>query len=127
MKQLTTIPTNCHLWLKRNNHAIFSNDDLLLIKNYGDCQNTVAEHCERRLLKCKQCGQLYLKESLEFIDWQDGDDKQYYSFFPVVNARKATELNKLSSMDILKQEPWFEPTLLPTGQLGVDWHYEEDE
>ncbi|MDO8589936.1 MAG: hypothetical protein Q7R69_01555, partial [bacterium] len=48
-----------------------------------------------RLVKCKQCGQLYLKEFYETIDWIDGEDPQYLTYIPVENQQEAEVINKV--------------------------------
>lgn len=46
---------------------------------------TVAEesHWWRYVLRCRDCGQLYVYEFTEEIDWADGDDPQSATWVPV--------------------------------------------
>jgi hypothetical protein len=40
-------------------------------------------HWWRYLLKCRECGQLYVFEFKEEVDWVDGDDPQSCTWIPV--------------------------------------------
>ncbi|MDO8617655.1 MAG: HD domain-containing protein [Candidatus Uhrbacteria bacterium] len=94
-------PTQCHLWKKEQ----VTNDDLyfvgfdILYTFYDD------GHLSRRLIKCKECGQLYFKEFYEEIDWADGDDPQYVTCIPVSDEPEAWLISKTSIMDILRFQP----------------------
>lgn len=122
MQKLTNIPTKCHFWNNRHKRIILNNYKIFeVIKEYGDCEQRVSDYREHTLLKCKQCGQLYLKEFTGFIDWVNGDDDQYWSFFPVSSIKKADELHKVNSINILHHTPWFEPTVLKSGDGSISW------
>lgn len=72
-------PLRCELWkspeatLARGMEAGF-----LLV-------HTVAKesHWWRHVLKCRDCGQLYVYEFTEEIDWADGEDPQFATWVPV--------------------------------------------
>ncbi len=83
-------PTQCHIWKKEE----LTDGDL---DNAFDVVHTFSEdsHFSRRLFKCKQCGQLYLKEFYEEIDWVDGDDPQYLTYIPVENQKEAETINQV--------------------------------
>ena len=49
-------------------------------------------HFTRKILKCKECGQIFLYQFNEDVDWIDGNDDQYYKWIPVENIEKAREL-----------------------------------
>jgi hypothetical protein len=40
-------------------------------------------HWWRYLLKCRGCGQRYVYEFYEEVDWADGEDPQYVTWVPV--------------------------------------------
>jgi hypothetical protein len=59
-------------------------------------------HLIRKLLRCKECGHLYFYEFYEEIDWQEGNDGQYWTWIPVDNQESAEGLKALSVMEILQ-------------------------
>lgn len=83
-------PAQCHLWQKED----VTDGDL---DNAFDVMQTYSEdsHFSRRLVKCKQCGQLYLKEFYETIDWVDGEDPQYLTYIPVESQQEAEAINQV--------------------------------
>lgn len=85
-------PTDCHLW-KLDKLTL---DDLMgcfeEVETY-ECES----HLERRLLRCKRCGQLYFYEFNEWVDWEGGDDSQYWTYIPVSTPE---EILKLRNTDI---------------------------
>ena len=93
-------PTQCHLW---NKEEIADGD----LDNAFDVVHTFSEdaHFSRRLIKCKQCGQLYLKEFYEEIDWVDGEDPQYLTFIPVRSKEDAEEINKVGLWELQTFSP----------------------
>ncbi len=90
LKRSLAAPAICHLWKK----AELVDDDL---DDAFDVVKTFSEesHHSRRLVRCKECGQLYLKEFFEEIDWVDGDDPQYVTYIPVRDEREAEEIDKV--------------------------------
>jgi hypothetical protein len=71
-------PTHCVLW---------ETPELVVNRRMEDCfelLDTYADdsHLSRRLLKCRECGQLYFVEFYEEIDWLDGKDPQYVTYIP---------------------------------------------
>jgi hypothetical protein len=69
-------PTQCVLWER---------PDLV---NGVDRFDTVEElidesHLSRSVLKCRECGQLYFYEFYEIVDWEEGNDRIYWTFIPV--------------------------------------------
>jgi|GEM_PF-881379 len=83
-------PIQCHLWKKEE----LTDGDL---DNAFDVVHTFSEdsHFSRRLIKCKQCDQLYLKEFYEEIDWVDGEDPQYLTYIPVESQKEAEIINQV--------------------------------
>jgi hypothetical protein len=92
----TAEPEKCVLW-KANALTIEQlRGSLELIITYED-----DSHLIRRLLRCKECGQLYFYEFYEEIDWQEGKDGQYFTWIPVDDKESAERLKSLSVMEIL--------------------------
>lgn len=54
-------------------------------------------HCSHRLVCCKDCGQLYLREFYETIDWIDVDDPQRVTYVPVESVEDARRIEKAST------------------------------
>ncbi len=73
-------------------------------------------HLIRRLLKCKDCRQLYFYEFYEIIDWVGGNDSQYRTFIPVDSIKKAEEMSKVTPMELLKCIP----------RLQKDWPSDQE-
>lgn len=99
-------PTQCHLWNKTELTDEDFNDTFDVVRTYSE-----DSHFSRRLVKCKHCEQLYLKEFYEEIDWVDGDDPQYITYIPVKDEREAEVLN-LANL-------WKIQTFIP--KLNRDW------
>ena len=73
------IPKNCHYW--RDPKQIKSGllqDRFELLKTY-----VKDEHFWQYLLKCRKCGQQYVMEFRESIDWVNGNDPQFTLYVPV--------------------------------------------
>ena len=49
-----------------------------VIKTYRD-----DEHSSEKLVRCKECGQLYHYSMEESIDWVNGNDPIYYTYTPI--------------------------------------------
>ena len=68
-------------------------------------------HFSRSLVRCKRCGQHYLKEFYETVDWVDSNDPQFLTWLPVENAEEAEKINRSNPEGI--------PYVWP--QLKSDW------
>lgn len=86
-------PTQCILWKKDT----LTSDDL---NGAFDVLETFEEdsHSSCRLVKCTECGQLYIKFFYEEVDWVNGNDPQYVTYVPVktkkeINMAKTTGLS----------------------------------
>ncbi len=89
-------PTQCHLWQKQD----LSSSDLdpktfEVIKVFLD-----DDRLKRKLLKCKDCSQLYFYEFYEEIDYIGGNDPQYRTFVPVESKEQAEEISNKSLWEI---------------------------
>jgi hypothetical protein len=105
------IPKKCHLWTKAN---IVSKDiKVTIAKEYWD-----HSHEWRSLVKCDICGQLYIDDNVEVIDWIAGNDKIYSTLVPV-SAEELSEydFSKISSFGLL----YFSPVLLLQPDDSLKW------
>lgn len=90
-----TEPLKCVLW--RDERLDNLHEILETIETYLD-----DSHDMRRLLKCRECGQLYFYRFLEFIDYVNGEDPQYRTYIPVASAEDAAILSCLPDWDLLE-------------------------
>ena len=92
------MPTQCTLWTKPN--GINGKDIFEIVETYVDDQ-----HLFRRLLRCRECGQLYFYEMHEEVDWVDGEDPQYRKYIPIVNETEVEMLKKTGPLELLQALP----------------------
>ena len=105
------IPKNCHLWLKKNITA----DDInfIPVKDYWEYS-----HDWRFLAKCSDCGQLYVSDSVETIDWINGNDKISTTIVPVSEEElKENDYSKISQLELLA----FSPIILWNPDNKLKW------
>ena len=76
------------------------NNNFFRLKVYED-----ESHLIRALYKCKDCQQLYFYEFYEEIDWIEGKDPQYRTLIPVSSEDEADNMNKLTSIELLRFFP----------------------
>ena len=87
-----TKPTQCHLWQKEG----LTDEDLNLENNFELLRTFEDEsHLTKRLLKCKECGQLYFYEFYEVVDWVGGHDPQYRTFIPIETEDAAGKMAEM--------------------------------
>lgn len=55
-----------------------------------------SSHWWRDLLRCWECGQLYLQEFYEEIDWDGGHDAQYVTFVPVADEAEVRTVDGMA-------------------------------
>lgn len=96
MKQMKK-PIQCHLWKKKN--ITLKDLDFNQVKKFED-----SSHFARSVLSCKQCGQLYFYEFLEFVDFDGGDDKMYAVHIPI-DPQDIEKLQAKSSFELLRYIP----------------------
>ncbi|UYO54599.1 hypothetical protein [Rhodopseudomonas palustris] len=89
-------PIQCELWEKPELAR-------LPIRECFELLETIAyeSHHWRYLLRCRECGQLYFFEFLEFIDWKHGNDPQYSTYIPVETAEEIEILKSTSPGQLL--------------------------
>ncbi len=93
-------PTQCILWETPNLLESLQQDRFERLETYVD-----ENHLMRRLLRCRECGQLYFYEFYEEIDWEDGDDPQFVTYIPVEKPDDIERLKKASSVELSKYFP----------------------
>ncbi len=96
------IPAQCQLWQKEQ----LTSEDIQ-INSHFDILNTFEDddHLIRRLLRCKDCGQLYFYEFYEEIDWEGGNDPQYRTYIPIESEEEASRLAQKSPLELLSLHP----------------------
>ncbi len=65
-------------------------------------------HMSRRLVKCRQCPQLYFYAFDEEVDFKGGEDPQFRTWIPVTSPEEAHQLNSQSRMQFAKFSPRLE-------------------
>ncbi len=110
-------PTQCHLWQKEQ----FTSDDMklahfLVLQTFEN-----DSHLIRRLLRCKDCGQLYFYEFYEWIDWIYGNDPQYRTLLPVESEEEAGRLATLAPNELLLHLPRLQADWPSNGDLTIGW------
>ncbi len=93
----------CYLWTK----PVLEPSDLAgftIVKSYVE-----DSHNSTRLVRCEECGQLYIRIFTEEIDWINGEDPQHAIIFPVPDETWWEETPK---------RPWPE---CPHAHIVFDW------
>ncbi len=99
------LPTQCHLWQKERIAEFPSELEAIDEGFYREYPNaTGADHNERTLMKCKECGQLYLYEFLEWINEADGNDKMYSNYYLISPNEVDASFTK-GTYDLIKEYP----------------------
>lgn len=96
------IPTQCQLWQKEQ----VTNEDIQLSSHFEHL-NTFEEdtHGVRRLLRCRECGQLYFYEFYEWVDWTGGDDSSISLLLPIQSEEEASKLANMATSELLQLSP----------------------
>lgn len=92
-----SFPKNCHLWCDQNLNREILNEDLEEIDLLID-----ESHLIRKILRCKECGQLYFYEFFELVDYKEGNDAQFWKWIPVTSEKEAEEINKMIPPRLLR-------------------------
>jgi len=93
--------TNCCLLKKEK---LTANDlSTKKIKSYEE-----SSHYDRLLVRCNSCGELFLYEFYEYVDFSGGNDKIYCTYIPVENEEEADRLNKSKIRDLRPAIFWDE-------------------
>ncbi|NVN97531.1 hypothetical protein HXX01_04900 [Candidatus Nomurabacteria bacterium] len=107
----TIEPIQCHLWQKSplSKAELDPGGTFEILQEFRD-----DSHEMRRLLKFRECGQLYFYKFHEDIAWGEGDDQAYRTYIPIGYLDEASELAARSAWDILKYYPklqWDSPAI----------------
>ena len=97
-----TEPTQCILW-RQPELAEPLKDRFEVVETCVEEQ-----HWWRYVLRCRECGQLYLFDFYEMVDWEDGDDPQYTTYVPIDGPREIDLLETCSPLELLKFSPRLE-------------------
>ena len=100
--QIVTLrsPVQCILWEhpERIENAFL--EILEETETYED-----SSHLQRSLHKCRECGQLYFFEWNEWVDWEEGNDRQYSTLIPVQTKEEIEALKATSIFDLMTYFP----------------------
>jgi len=109
---------NCHLLQSTPTETdiVPATDRFIEVKTLVD-----ESHIIRRILKCKECEQLYLYEFYEEIDWAEGNDPQYRTFVPVETVEKAEIMNKIYKPGFITALPRLQFDFLQNGTKTIAW------
>ena len=92
-------PTQCALW-QQPDLVLSPRERFDVVETFVD-----ESHLTRALLKCRECGQLYFHEFYERIDWDDGDDAQYWTYIPVPARDEAERMKDAGVFDLMLYVP----------------------
>jgi hypothetical protein len=70
------------------------------VESYED-----SNHLSRSLYKCRECGQLYFHEWWEWVDWDEGNDKQYSTLIPVQTQEEIAALKQTTTVTLMTYFP----------------------
>jgi hypothetical protein len=92
-------PTGCSLWRQP--------DAVLKPRECFEVVETFANesHLSRSLLRCRECGQLYFHEFYENVDWDGGNDAQYWTYIPVPTRDEAERMKDISVFQLMLYLP----------------------
>ncbi len=78
-------------------------------------------HLVRSLLKCRECGQLYFHEFYEEIDWEGGNDPQYFTYVSVETDDEIETLKSASLFGLLEFSPRLQRDFPKDEKPKVGW------
>ena len=78
--------TRCHLWA-RDPVTRGELDRLVKVKELFDLSHQI-----RSIRRCPDCGQLYLWDFDEQVDWSEGNDHQYWTVMPAESIEEAERI-----------------------------------
>jgi hypothetical protein len=93
-------PTQCVLWTHPERLTAKFGEVLEHIESYED-----SSHLTRSLYKCRECGQLYFHEWYEWVDWENGNDKQYSTLVPVQTPEEIVALKQTDIVTLMTYFP----------------------
>lgn len=84
----TLVLSNCALWrepeatVAKGLRSVF-----VLVETFAR-----ESHWWRYLLRCRECGQLYVFEFYEEVDWEGGQDPQYSTWVPISSEAEIADI-----------------------------------
>jgi hypothetical protein len=93
-------PTGCVLWDHPERLAGRFAELLEEVESYED-----SSHLTRSLYKCRECGHLYFHEWYEWVDWDQGNDKQYSTLVPVQTQEEIAALRETNVFTLMTHFP----------------------
>lgn len=116
LKQKPRDAEKCRLW----NLTAPTDGDL---DNTFEVIHTFADEAgfSRRLVKCNECGQLYLKEFYEVMDRIDGENPQYITYVPVENPEEAGFINQVGVWELRTFTPSLNRDWPKDGKRRIYW------
>lgn len=91
-------PTQCALWSKPE--LVYDPNFSEQVEVFGD-----EEHWTRDLRRCRECGQLYIHDFYEEINFSGGDDWQYVSWVPVETKEDIDALKDVRPYELMRFYP----------------------
>ena len=91
-------PTQCALWTMPQ----LSNDPgfFEIVETFED-----EVHFSRDLRRCRECGQLYIHDFYEEVNFSGGDDHQYACYVPVETAEEIESIRNVMAYELLHVYP----------------------
>ena len=68
-----------------------------------------SSHYDRKLLRCQDCGALFLFEFYERVDWNEGNDEMYCTYVQVEDAAAAEAMNRERNIRCYRPVIFWEP------------------
>jgi len=93
-------PIRCHLWRAETLTTAEIYATLERVETYVD-----DDHYSRRLMRCRECGQLYFREFIEEVDYAEGNDPQYSTYVPVESEAEIAALRATDRVGLLQFVP----------------------
>jgi hypothetical protein len=93
-------PTACALWEHPERITDKFSELLEEVETYED-----SSLLTRSLYRCRECGQLYFHEWYEWVDWDEGNDKQYSTLVPVQTSEEIAALKRTSTFTLMTYFP----------------------
>ena len=110
-------PEQCVLWREPELVGLQPAERFELVETIAD-----SSHASRAVLRCRECGQLYLYDFREEVDWEKGDDPQSTTYVPLRGPEDIERLRGASSLELMACSPRLERDF-PKGakEASVRW------
>lgn len=101
-----SIPAACHLWHK----PTLTPEDIDPRRFERVAELVDERDLWRVALRCPDCGQVYLYESYDVLDWDTGKESHYTTLIPVASLKEATALAQRLPIELLRCSPRLQET-----------------